>query len=1021
MITQEKYQKYLATKETLEGLHIEVAKEILDAIEEYEKAHTFSAETPIYSKLKTEAKFPLTPEKEACIVETVAALLSEETDASDPGLLLGKIQCGKTDTFENIIGLAFDKGIDIAIVLTKGTNALVNQTIMRMKDDYRYFQESENLDAAATIVIEDIMKNRKGFNRARLERAKTVIVAKKNAKNLEHLINVFTNLCPWMREKKVLIVDDEADFASRNYRSVRRDVMNDEEGNPILQNAGIKMAKISAQIDELRKLPNYCRYLQVTATPYCLFLQPDGKIDVEGGKAMPFRPRFTKLVPVHNKYIGGKQYFVDSIDETSMFSHLYHQVSQKCIDVLGHEDRRYLKSGIASGNIIGLTNALVSYLMATAIRRIQRRQDGKSYKSSAVIHVNVDKENHDWQDRLIKSMLKQIRAYFDGSTTNDHRLDFMVGDIYEDFGNSTQKAIETGKVNEDGSVSTIDVIYPSLEDVKKEVAIIFAEGDINQKVVNSDNDITSLLDENNGQLRLDSAVNIFIGGSILDRGITINNMLCFFYGRDPKKFQQDTVLQHARFYGARDLKDMAVTRLHTSDNIYQALVRMNELDDQLRQWFIAGLDSKDPNVTFVGYDSDIKPCAPSKIRPSKALAITKQKLFLPKGMTTGKANSISKTINKIEDLIKSSSGYHNMDENGIFEMDSKLAMQILHLIETTYRYDDSNKSEKSDMQELMSVMHYCGQMAGGKILAMHRTNRNMNRIRENGGWIDAPADGRTDLAPARQRAIDQPVLMLIRENGKKEIRTIGVKADGTPETMNFGWSGTPFYWPVLLTQENLNPVLFAAGQKESGLTATIDISELTEGIDSDEILSLTYNGSLSSLSEHFGEVGSIYSDADDCPVETRAIRATTTSNYLEKDSNGELVLAKGVKKDLKWAGVYTYNNGNFPFVLKPYKYLLLRTGRNFTSSAILLELYPQKDWQVFANREFDEDGNLHDYIDEETILIGAADTEIDKNRETKEVLNEDLCQWVIEYPVKKVLRYKEVTLSNRGRLAESEE
>lgn len=88
---------------------------------------------------------------------------------------------------------------------------------------------------------------------------------------------------------------------------------------------------------------------------------------------------------------------------------------------------------------------------------------------------------------------------------------------------------------------------------------IFKTVDYNISVVNSDDDVSTMLNEE-GQLKLSHTVNIFIGGSILDRGITISNMLCFFYGRNPKKFQQDTVLQHARMYGARDKKDMAVTR-----------------------------------------------------------------------------------------------------------------------------------------------------------------------------------------------------------------------------------------------------------------------------------------------------------------------------------------------------------------------------------------------------------------------------------------------------------------------------
>ena len=46
-------------------------------------------------------------------------MLEDGPQAAEPGLLLGKIQYGKTDTFEDITGLAFDRGIDIAIILTK--------------------------------------------------------------------------------------------------------------------------------------------------------------------------------------------------------------------------------------------------------------------------------------------------------------------------------------------------------------------------------------------------------------------------------------------------------------------------------------------------------------------------------------------------------------------------------------------------------------------------------------------------------------------------------------------------------------------------------------------------------------------------------------------------------------------------------------------------------------------------------------------------------------------------------------
>ena len=103
-----------------------------------------------------------------------------------------------------------------------------------------------------------------------------------------------------------------------------------------------------------------------------------------------------------------------------------------------------------------------------------------------------------------------------------------------------------------------------------------------------------------------------------------------------KNFQQDTVLQHARMYGARSKEDMAVTRLHTTPQIYKILARMNELDEQLRQWFIEGKDKEGENAVFIGYDKNISPCAPQKINVSNALLIKPQKTILPVGFWTKK-------------------------------------------------------------------------------------------------------------------------------------------------------------------------------------------------------------------------------------------------------------------------------------------------------------------------------------------------------------------------------------------------
>lgn len=985
--------------ETLKAIGMEPLPWMLSQLKAFEDAETVKAvvkntDTPIWDTLRTHYPYGNMPqEKIDCVENTVKQLLEEGEHADEPGLLLGKIQCGKTDTFEDIIGLSFDKGVDIAIVITKGTKALVNQTIMRMKKDYKWFKASDSLEQRATINIYDIMDiGRAGLKQAKVESGKTVIVCKKQAQNLARLIELFENKSPFLKKKKVIIVDDEADFASRNYQNVKLEAKKDANGNPIAQTTEVTMAKISQQIDDFRKVPEYCRYLQVTATPYCLYLQPQGELNLNGNIVKPFKPRFTSLVPTHSAYVGGQQYFVDSANPESMFSHLYHQLDQKCVDVLGHEDKRYLNSAVSSGNIYGLTYTLVAYFIATAVRRIQMKAEGKDYKTSAILHVEIDKKNHDWQKRVVERLIDSIKSAIVDEDHSDQRIWVAMERVYQDFLASNEKGRNEG---------LISVTVPSQEDVLDEIRDIFSPKKHNYHVqmVNSDEEVDKLLDEESGELSLDCAANIFIGGNILDRGVTIKNMLCFFYGRDPKNFQQDTVLQHARMYGARSMEDMAVMRLHTTPAIYKILVRMNELDEQLRQWFIEGKDKLEPNAVFVGYDKNIKPCSSTKIKVSNALMLKPQKRILPVGFWTGGKTATKKAMEQIEKLITTSANYSKQDADGLFEIEKETVIEIIKLIETTYVYDDKfyNKDRKNDIKELLCALEYCTDKSNGKIWALHRTNRNMNRLRENGGYIDAPDDGRTDLKPARENAIYAPVIMFIQQNGE-------VCKDENGE--NIGWNGAPFYWPVLVTQEKITPVMFALDQKNKGQTAVVDGSDFLEGIDPKDVLSLTYKGD---LEEHFGGEGSEY-EIEDCPWETRVLKQTTAGRYIKRDENGEWMINPDVELDeAHYHGVYSLNNEKFPFMVRPYKYMCLRNGRDARADAILMELFEPEKWDIFPTATFDEEGYLIDR-DTKKPLINAKDTLISKDMNEKEFVDETIAQWEIDYPIKKVLKLKKCTI-----------
>src|SRR5437870_5209304 len=72
----------------------------------------------------------------ACAEATISDLLSTSTTSEHPGMLLGRVQSGKTRTFISVLALAFDNGFDIAIVLSKNSKALIEQTAKRLNNEF---------------------------------------------------------------------------------------------------------------------------------------------------------------------------------------------------------------------------------------------------------------------------------------------------------------------------------------------------------------------------------------------------------------------------------------------------------------------------------------------------------------------------------------------------------------------------------------------------------------------------------------------------------------------------------------------------------------------------------------------------------------------------------------------------------------------------------------------------------------------------------------------------------------------
>jgi hypothetical protein len=311
--------------------------------------------------------------------------------------------------------------------------------------------------------------------------------------------------------------------------------------------------------------------------------------------------------------------------------------------------------------------------------------------------------------------------------------------------------------------------------------------------VNSDEAVKELLTDD-GQLRLRTPLNMFIGGQILDRGITINNLIAFYYGRSPKKFQQDTVLQHSRMYGARPKADLAVTRLYAPLHVYQIMRNIHELDAALREAFESG--ANDRGVYFIQRDARnrVIPCSPNKLMFSNVASIRPGRRMRPIGFQTVARSSGLRNLAALDKQIVDMVG-KNPREPVLISVERAVA--LLELAYANLEFDDSGDDDRK--AHLAALEHLSRTSKNtelqGKVWLLTATDRNVVRYREEGRFSNSPdTKQQADLLESKMN--DIPALMLFRQNGEESM----------------GWRNLPFWWPVIGTPKSAVTSIFATAE-----------------------------------------------------------------------------------------------------------------------------------------------------------------------------------------------------------------
>lgn len=587
---------------------------------------------------------------------------------------------------------------------------------------------------------------------------KNIIIAKKEKNNINRLIDFINNYS--INEKKCLIIDDEADTTGIGYNKVKGE---DE----------YTLRMVSSKVNEMRGTLDGCVFVEVTATPYALYLQPEFQ---KHDEIHPIKPLSTILVPWGKDYIGGDYYFIKSKDINHPASMLFEPVDIKEHEIVSNQKRKGKKSKIEDKRIFRIEEILSNEEKLPVFKKgiinffvgvlVLKYKEEKNMHYAYVVHTATQKDNHFSLQNIAEVFLEQIK---NRDKVQETIIEKMLLQSYEDIKKSV---IAYGKY------------MPPYEYIKEQFYMVIDKRYYNIDTVNNDNDVEALLNED-GELKLTTPFSIFVGGQMLDRGVTIPNMIGFYYGRNPKTMQQDTVLQHSRMFGYRK-NLLPVTRFYTTERIHSNMEKITEIDIALRE----DIENKKQGngVYFITQkDQNIRPCSPDKIRVSDIVLLQGYKRLLPVGFSPVCKTVYDKINKNIEKLLNEGK---NIDEHSyLFK-----TKQIEELIEEVYKTFKQDKETYRFItsDEMLTSLKYFSKR--DKVYCLVYKNVNVGKYKNKEFKLqDSPDTGQTHLKRAKELAVEDPCLMLFQEKG-----------------MSDGWNGRAFWWPVLVAPKNVPKTIYAS-------------------------------------------------------------------------------------------------------------------------------------------------------------------------------------------------------------------
>jgi hypothetical protein len=728
------------------------------------------------------------------------------------GLVVGQVQSGKTSNYTGLICKAADAGYKLIIVLAGVHNNLRSQTQLRLDEGFlgfdtqheRAFRENNlwigvgridqnSIAHSLTSSLSDFnvgAANAIGINFNTNE--PIIAVVKKNGKILERLLQWLSAQAieidgrRVIRNKALLLIDDEADNASINTRP---------------ENDGT--TKINGLIRDVIRLFDKSGYVGYTATPFANIFIPIQEDEL-------FPRDFIINLPAPSNYIGPDKIFGFQLVEDNEVSDTVLPIVNRIDDFHSFVPNGHRSSDVPPQNAPqSLLLAVKCFILTCAIRKLRGQNNEHN---SMLVHIT---RFVNWQRQICDIVQNVFDFYRRGiemnvpSVMQEMQQAFETdNEVYKSYRTTSQRILNSQLANIDPHIQVHEWadVLPHLNDAASRIQV--------KEINGGSADALNYFDHKNG-LSV-----IAIGGDKLSRGLTLEGLSVSYYLRASRMY--DTLMQMGRWFGYRP-GYVDLCRLFTSRELNEWFCHIAMASEELRGEFdymadVVGSTPEQYALKVRTHPGVLQISASNKIRRAENIRVSWSGRLIETYELSKKPEVIQKNLNTTINFVNAlgngySTGQNFYLWNGIpfdtvreflsgFDVYDNLKsaspQNLLKFIDFKYRNNELQLWNIGIITKRQGTPFLVNEKINVNLIERtqdDKSSSDLYYIRKS--HIISPADEFIDLSQGERESAYAATLRLWREKGK----------EGEPKRLNGEWVRNEIRKPdkVLLLLYFLNP------------------------------------------------------------------------------------------------------------------------------------------------------------------------------------------------------------------------